>query len=153
RRADRHRDVAPLARATNVDRIGRRAGGVAMSAEVHCSQRLLLQADFDGELDAAKSAELEAHVVDCAICTAALARLQRSRALLAGAQRVTAPDRLRDRVRELAASKTGSQGAPAARAYGFATKIRYVASGAGVGAVAVGVLAFVLLGAEPSRVA
>jgi anti-sigma factor RsiW len=39
-----------------------------MSAELHCSQELLLQADFDGELDAAESASLQAHLQSCAIC-------------------------------------------------------------------------------------
>ena len=36
-----------------------------MSADVHCSQELLTQADFDGELDAAQSAALDAHRATC----------------------------------------------------------------------------------------
>lgn len=41
-----------------------------MSEAGHTRWRLLLQADHDGELDAAASAELEAHVAICASCTA-----------------------------------------------------------------------------------
>jgi anti-sigma factor RsiW len=121
-----------------------------MSAEVHCSQTLLLQADFDGELDAAQSAALQSHLAGCAICASALSRLQRSRSLLAHAPRLAAPDRLRDRVRELAKSQPRSSGAPAR---GLATKLRYIASGAGVGAIAAGLLTFAFLGTQPSYVA
>jgi len=124
-----------------------------MSAEIRCSQTLLLQADFDGELDAAQSAALGVHLASCAICGSALSRLQRSRALLAGAHRLVAPDRLRDNVRELARSQRRSGVAPAMSARGFAATIRYAVAGAGIGAIAAGVLTFVLLGAPPSYVA
>ena len=124
-----------------------------MSAEVHCSQGLLLQADFDGELDAAQSAALQAHLADCAICSAALSRLQRSRSLLADAPRRAAPDKLRAKLRELASPQPRRDVSRATRGLGVATKLGYVASGAGVGAIAAGVLAFVLLGARPSYVA
>jgi anti-sigma factor RsiW len=124
-----------------------------MSADVHCSQELLLQADFDGELDAAQSAVLQAHLESCVICGPALSQLQRSRALLARAPRLVAPDRLRASVRELATAQPRSDGAPKPDARGFATKLRFVVSGAGVGAVAAGLLTFVFLGAQPSRVA
>jgi anti-sigma factor RsiW len=124
-----------------------------MSAEVHCSQTLLLQADFDGELDAAQSAALQSHLAGCAICASALSRLQRSRSLLVHAPRLAAPDRLRDRVRELAKSQPRSSGAPARAGQSLATKLRYIVSGAGVGAIAAGVLAFAFFGAKPSYVA
>jgi anti-sigma factor RsiW len=124
-----------------------------MSAEVHCSQALLLQADFDGELDAAQSAALQSHLASCAICAPALSRLQRSRAVLARAPRVVAPDRLRARVQELASSPPRGDAAPAPRARALAMKIRYIASGAGVGAAAAGLLALAFLGAQPPRVA
>jgi len=124
-----------------------------MSAEVPCSQSLLLQADYDGELDAAQSAALQIHLATCAICGPALSRLQRSRALLADAPRLAAPGRLRDRVRDLVESRAQSHAAPKRRAQGFATKVRYVVSGAGVGAIAAGVLAFAFLGAQPTHVA
>jgi anti-sigma factor RsiW len=124
-----------------------------MSAEVHCSQTLLLQADFDGELDAAQSAALQTHLAGCAICGPALARLQRSRSLLARAPALVAPDRLRASVRELASSRPRGDAAPLRRAQGFATKLRYMVSGAGVGALAAGVLTFAFLGAQQSYVA
>ena len=123
-----------------------------MSADVQCSQVLLLQADFDGELDAAQSAALQTHLDSCAICESALSRLQRSRSLLALAPGFVASGRLRARVRDLASSQPRSDAAPPRRAQGFA-KLRYVVSGAGVGAVAAGLLAFVLLGAQPSHIA
>ena len=124
-----------------------------MSAEVDCSQVLLLQADFDGELDAAQSAALQTHLASCAICEAALSRMQRARSLLAHAPSHVAPDRLRSRVRELVSSQPRSNTAPLRRAQGRAPKLRYVVSGAGFGAVAAGLLAFAFLGAQPSRVA
>ena len=61
-----------------------------MSAELHCSQELLLQADFDGELDAAQSAALQVHLESCAICGPALSRLERARSLLAHAPQFAA---------------------------------------------------------------
>jgi anti-sigma factor RsiW len=124
-----------------------------MSAELHCSQELLLQADFDGELDAAESAALQAHLASCAICGPALSRLQRSRSLLARAPRPAAPNRLRDSVRQLARSQPRGAGARTPSGQSFATKLAYAVSGAGAGAVAAGVLAFLLFGARPSYVA
>lgn len=51
-----------------------------MSAD-DCGKLLLLQAELDGELDAAQSAELAAHRVDCPVC-------QRNGAFLASARQV-----------------------------------------------------------------
>jgi anti-sigma factor RsiW len=123
-----------------------------MSAEVLCSQVLLLQADFDGELDAAQSAALQAHLESCAICEAALSRLQRAKSALALAPGFVASDRLRARVRELATSQGRGDDAPRRREPGYAPRLRYLVSGAGVGAVAAGLLTFAFLGAQPSRV-
>jgi anti-sigma factor RsiW len=122
-----------------------------MSAETHCSQELLLQADFDGELDAAESAALQSHLASCAICGPALERLQRSRSLVARAPAHVAPDPLRSRVRELVGSQSRNAVVSEAGARAFATKLRYIVSGAGAGAVAAGLLTFVFLGASPSR--
>src|SRR5262245_527610 len=124
-----------------------------MNAEVHCSQTLLLQADFDGELAAAESAALQIHLAGCAICGPALSRLQRTRALLAHAPRLAAPERLRARVWALASSHPRGDVPAGRRPQGFATKLRYLASGAGVGAIAAGLLAFAFLGAQPSYLA
>lgn len=124
-----------------------------MSAELHCSQELLLQADFDGELDAAQSAAFHAHLAGCAICGPALSRLRRSRSLLELAPRLAAPARLHANVRELAGSRPSSGVAREPGPLGVATKVRYVASGAGIGAVAAGLVAFAFLAAQPPRVA
>ena len=75
RRSDRYGDVAAMACATNVERPCRRAGEAIMSAEFRCGQELLLQADFDGELDASQPAALHAHLESCTICEPARARL------------------------------------------------------------------------------
>ena len=50
-----------------------------------CDMVLLVQAEFDGELDAAQAARLAAHRQDCPICAAAGATLARTRAMLRGA--------------------------------------------------------------------
>ena len=99
-----------------------------MSAELHCSQVLLLQADFDGELDAAQSAALQVHLESCAICGPALSRLERARSLLAHAPRFAAPERLRAGVLKLATAQPRSDVAPAPRASAFATRMRYMGS-------------------------
>ena len=50
-----------------------------MSATASCERILLAQADFDGELDAAQAAEMEAHRAGCPICQAAYAEMKRTR--------------------------------------------------------------------------
>jgi anti-sigma factor RsiW len=61
-----------------------------------CEMTLLVQADFDGELDAAQAAALAAHRADCPICQAASERLGRVRQTLrAQASYHRAPDALR----------------------------------------------------------
>ena len=125
-----------------------------MSAEVHCSQALVLQADFDGELDAAQSAALEAHLRSCAICRSELSRLQRSRSLLAHAPRLAAPTSLRARVLSLARSQPPrSDATQGRRTESFARRLGYIVSGAGVGAVAASLLTLAFLGSQPAPVA
>jgi anti-sigma factor RsiW len=63
-----------------------------------CDQVLLVQAELDGELDAAQAAALEAHRAGCAICRAAQADLLRTRALLHAEPYETTPDDVRARV-------------------------------------------------------
>ncbi len=53
-----------------------------MSAAEHCDKTLLVQAEFDGELDAAQSAELRSHRATCAVCQATYATLEHTRATL-----------------------------------------------------------------------
>ena len=47
-----------------------------------CEKVLLVQAEFDGELDAAEAARLATHRAGCPICAAATADLERSRNLI-----------------------------------------------------------------------
>jgi len=63
-----------------------------------CDKVLLVQAELDGELDAAQAAALEAHRAGCAICQAALAELLRARELLRREPYETTPDDVRERV-------------------------------------------------------
>jgi anti-sigma factor RsiW len=58
----------------------------------------LVQAELDGELDAAQAAALEAHRAGCAICQAAQGELLRTRALLRAELYETTPDEVRARV-------------------------------------------------------
>ena len=64
----------------------------------HCDKVLLVQAELDGELDAAQAAALEAHRADCPICQAAQEQLLRARALMRGDLYETLPDDVRARV-------------------------------------------------------
>ena len=64
----------------------------------HCDKVLLVQAELDGELDAAQAAALEAHRADCPICQAAQEQLLRARALVRGDLYETLPDDVRARV-------------------------------------------------------
>ena len=50
----------------------------------HCDNVLLVQAELDGELDAAEAAALAAHREGCPVCQAAAAELSQARALIAG---------------------------------------------------------------------
>jgi anti-sigma factor RsiW len=63
-----------------------------------CDKVLLVQAELDGELDAAQAAVLEVHRVGCAICQAAQAELLRARELLRGETYEPIPDDVRARV-------------------------------------------------------
>lgn len=53
-----------------------------MSVRENCDKVLLLQAEFDGELDAAQSVTLNAHRLGCAYCQDAWERLQASRQMV-----------------------------------------------------------------------
>jgi anti-sigma factor RsiW len=72
-----------------------------------CDKVLLVQAEFDGELDAAQAVALARHRETCPVCTAAAAELVRTRALLrAPSLYQPAPQTLQTRVMErLAAAR------------------------------------------------
>jgi anti-sigma factor RsiW len=63
-----------------------------------CDKVLLVQAELDGELDAAQAAALETHRAGCPICQAAQTELLRARDLLRAQPYETTPDDVRARV-------------------------------------------------------
>ena len=69
-----------------------------MSTALECEQTLLVQADFDGELDAGRAAALVEHVAQCEQCRSVSDQLARSRALLRGVPRYPVPRGLRDSI-------------------------------------------------------
>jgi anti-sigma factor RsiW len=69
-----------------------------MTPEYGCEQVLLVQAEFDGELDAAAAAALAVHRRDCAACQKATAELARARTLLEEDLYQPLPEHLRARI-------------------------------------------------------
>ena len=67
-------------------------------SDFECEQTLLVQADFDGELDAGRAATLVEHLAQCPHCRDVSEQLARSRALLRGVPRYPVPKGLRDSV-------------------------------------------------------
>ena len=65
-----------------------------------CEKTLLVQAEFDGELDAAESASLKAHRERCAVCQETWQTLAASSAAIQGATRHTASAALRQRLEQ-----------------------------------------------------
>jgi anti-sigma factor RsiW len=62
--------------------------------------RALIHGYADGELDLERSLEIEAHIADCAVCTAALGEIRVLRsALRSGGVTFNAPDALRAKIR------------------------------------------------------
>jgi len=112
-----------------------------------CDKVLLVQAEFDGELDAAQAAALAAHRSDCPVCQAALRELAQARELI----REAPYERLSDEARRRLLDRLPAAARPAAppvrqplawrrwfdwRAGGF---------GFGLGAACAAALAFLLL--------
>lgn len=71
-----------------------------MSTSFECEQTLLVQADFDGELDAGRAAALVEHIAQCTHCRAVSDQLDRARALLRAVPRYPVPRGLRDTVEQ-----------------------------------------------------
>jgi anti-sigma factor RsiW len=70
-----------------------------MNTEFECERTLLIQADFDGELDAGQAAVLVQHRAECAHCRAVEEQLNRSRVLMRAASRYGASEELRRVIR------------------------------------------------------
>jgi anti-sigma factor RsiW len=86
-------------------------------SDFECEQTLLVQADFDGELDAGRAAALVEHVARCEHCRAVSDQLARSRSLLRGVPRYPVPKALRDSV-ERAVRKQTRSASPVKEAHG-----------------------------------
>lgn len=69
-----------------------------MNTFTECEQTLLVQADFDGELDAGQAAGLVRHLEGCAECRAVQEKLVRARALLRAAPRYSSSAEFRERL-------------------------------------------------------
>ncbi|HEV8677982.1 MAG TPA: hypothetical protein VGQ90_01305 [Stellaceae bacterium] len=83
-----------------------------MNTAPRCDQVLLVQAEFDGELDAAAAAALASHRTNCSVCQAATAELAQARALLGEAPYHWMPDDARSRLMAKIAAATASSAPP-----------------------------------------
>jgi anti-sigma factor RsiW len=75
-------------------------------SDIECEQTLLVQADFDGELDAGRAAALVEHVAQCSHCRDVSEQLARSRALLRGVPRYPVPKALRESLEKAVRAQT-----------------------------------------------
>ena len=69
-----------------------------MNDHLECEQTLLVQADFDGELEAGRAAALVEHVAQCSHCQLVSDQLARSRSLLRAIPRYPVPRQLHDAI-------------------------------------------------------
>ena len=121
-----------------------------------CDKVLLVQAEFDGELDAAAAAELAVHRAGCEVCRAVEAELAQARELLQGDLYQPMPDDVRARLLarlDLAPQQAGPAPAPARRfrLIGDFAAWRPTMGGFGLGAAcAAAVMLFVLTPDEQS---
>src|SRR5260221_2683748 len=98
-RADRNRHVAALACAPPAERSSRGWGGGRMSNKESCDKVLLIQAEFDGELDPVQSAAIVGHRQSCAACQEAWQKLHQARqAMRTRASYHAASDSLKRRI-------------------------------------------------------
>ncbi len=98
-----------------------------MNDHLECEQTLLVQADFDGELEASRAAALVEHVAQCPQCQHVSEQLERSRALLRDVPRYPVPQELRSSVdRALQMQAPASQSRTLVRAAGRAPMLGWV---------------------------
>jgi anti-sigma factor RsiW len=110
-----------------------------------CETVLLVQAEFDGELDAAQAANLQLHRSQCPICQAAELNLRRAREVLSDMPHQPTPDAVRERV--FAALDT-ARPVPRPATYPVLSRFhwwRHSAAGFGLGAACAAVVAFLVL--------
>jgi anti-sigma factor (TIGR02949 family) len=131
-----------------------------MNGTQHCDKVLLIQAELDGELDAAAAVSLAAHRASCPICQEAAAALTTARQLVDNAAlREPAPQELRARIlRQLAATASAANSSlrrpdgraagrgPAATPSGARRRLWLTSLGSfGVGAACAAVLASLVI--------
>jgi anti-sigma factor RsiW len=120
-----------------------------MSTTPECDKVLLVQAELDGELDAAAAAALAAHRAHCPICREAAAELAQARGLIDAGLYEPMPEAARARLlqRLAAAQPARSEAAPSP---GWVRGWWSAAASFGVGAACAAALAlFMLSPAEP----
>jgi anti-sigma factor RsiW len=107
---------------------------------LNCEKVLLVQAEFDGELDAAQAASLEAHRDGCPICQATQTELLRARALLRDEAYGVVPDAVRARI--MARLQLPERRPVSARRWRW---LRAPSIGFGLGAACAAALAFLVV--------
>jgi anti-sigma factor RsiW len=110
-----------------------------------CEMILLVQAEFDGELDAAQAAHLAAHRTQCPVCQTAEAELARSREIMRSAQYEPMPDAVRQRILARLDAARPQPGAASAPARPRQRSWRFGTIGFGIGAACAAALALVIL--------
>ena len=86
-----------------------------MNTKSECEQTLLVQADFDGELDAGQAAALVRHREECAECRAVEEKLVRARTLLRAAPRYASSAEFRERLGRAIDDRARARGEESAR--------------------------------------
>ncbi len=111
-----------------------------------CDRVLLVQAELDGELDAAEAASLAAHRAGCPECQAALADLSRARGLIGEELYHPMPDAVRARIMaQLATRQTGSVSSIRESLVNLWRSWWRAAAGFGFGAVCAAAIAVLML--------
>jgi anti-sigma factor RsiW len=118
-----------------------------MNAAHGCDKVLLVQAELDGELDAAEAAALAAHRADCPFCQAATAQLSRAAGLIDRELYHPMPEEVRGRVMARLAATRPAKPAADSRAPRPSRFLGWWQWGAsfGLGAACAAALAFLVL--------
>ena len=126
-----------------------------MSDAPGCDKLLLVQAELDGELDAAEAAALAAHRADCPVCRQAAAELAQARRLIGGDLYRPMPEDLRARViAQIRAGQPRRADQASPRFGSFLVRWWQSLAGFGVGAAcAVALLLLLVVPREPDLVA
>lgn len=126
-----------------------------MIAAPGCDKVLLVQAELDGELDAAAAAALAVHRATCPICQAATADLARAHALAGAASLYRPmPDDLRARIvaQVAAAAPRAAERRPFGRAP-WLSRLWSGAAGFGLGAACAAAIALLVVAPGPANLA